>query len=45
MNSHKLSYSPDIILAAYVITLLMVTADLFLYFRSKKLDTARDTYG
>lgn len=40
--THKLLYSRDIVLVLYLINLVMITADLCLYFRNKKLDRERE---
>ena len=40
--THKLLYSRDIVLVMYVINLLMVSADLALYFRNLRLDKQRE---
>ena len=36
--THKLLYSQDIVLILYLINLAMITADLCLYFRNRRLD-------
>lgn len=36
--THKILYSPDIVMALYVLNLLMVTANIAVFFRNKKLD-------
>ena len=38
--THKILYSPDIVMALYVLNLLMVTANIAVFFRNKKLDKA-----
>lgn len=38
---HKILYSCDAVLAVYVVNLVMVTADLILYFRNRNLDRRR----
>ncbi len=35
---HKITYSRDIVLVLYILNLLMVSIDLSLYFRNKKLE-------
>ena len=39
---NKIVYSRDIIIVFYVINLLMVLADVVLYFRNRKIDIAAD---
>ncbi|MCP5514502.1 MAG: hypothetical protein H7A26_03440 [Spirochaetales bacterium] len=39
---NKIVYSRDIIIIFYVINLLMVLADVVLYFRNRKIDIAAD---
>lgn len=39
---NKIIYSRDIIIIFYVINLLMVLADVVLYFRNRKIDIAAD---
>jgi len=38
---HKLLYSRDMVLAVYIFNILMVTADICLYFRNLRLDKKR----
>lgn len=40
--THKLIFSRDIVLVLYIINLIMITADLCLYFRNRKLDRERE---
>ena len=40
--THKLLYSRDLVLVLYLINLVMITADLCLYFRNRRLDLARE---
>lgn len=40
--THKLLYSRDIVLVMYIINLLMVSADIALYFRNLRLDKQRE---
>ncbi|MDL2285134.1 hypothetical protein LJB93_00135 [Desulfovibrio sp. OttesenSCG-928-F07] len=37
--THKFLYSNDIVLLLYIINLIMVSTDIALYFRNKKLDS------
>lgn len=39
--THKILYSNDIVLYMYVINLVMVGIDTFLYFRNRRLDMER----
>lgn len=38
---HKIIYNNDIVLYLYIINFLMVSVDIALYFRNKKLDALR----
>ena len=40
---HKILYSRDLVLIIYIINLLMVSADVALYFRNRKLDRMNET--
>ena len=40
--THKLLYSRDLVLVVYIINLLMVSADMLLYFRNRKLDRQKE---
>lgn len=40
--THKLIFGRDIVLVLYIINLIMITADLCLYFRNRKLDKERE---
>ncbi len=35
--AHKLIYSPDFVIALYILNFLMVFTDLMLYYRNKKI--------
>ncbi len=37
---HKLLYSPDLILGLYILNLLMVLADIILYYRNRRYEKA-----
>ena len=39
--THKLIYSPDIVLVLYILNFLMVATDTVLIYRNKKLDRER----
>lgn len=36
---HKIKYSPDFVIYAYILNFTMVSTDLLLYFRNKKLES------
>lgn len=36
--THKILYSKDIVLGLYILNLLMVAADVFLYYRNKRIE-------
>lgn len=38
---HKIFYSYDFIIFLYLINMLMVSVDIFLYFRNKKIEESR----
>ena len=38
---HKIFYGPDIVIALYALNLVLISTDICLYFRNKKLDAAR----
>ncbi len=40
--THKLLYSRDLVLYLYVLNLVMISIDLMLILRNRKLDAARD---
>ena len=40
--THKLLYSRDLVLIVYIINLLMVSVDMLLYFRNRKLDRQKE---
>ncbi len=39
---HKLLYSPDLILGLYILNLLMVLADIILYYRNRRHEKAAE---
>jgi hypothetical protein len=39
---HKIFYKPDLVIILYILNLLMISADLVLYFRNKKIDDRED---
>jgi len=40
---HKIFYSLDPVIALYILNFLMVAADIFLYYRNRRIESARGT--
>ena len=41
---HKIFYMRDFVIALYALNLVLISIDICLYFRNRKLDAARDKY-